>query len=297
MLGSQKLSLDANALITLAEAKQFLQITASDEDSFIETLINAASQRAATFCDRVFVETSYRESYNGTKQKRLRLRNYPVTSISRLAYGSKLAFTVEASDATDVRVTVEVQDDKVVLNRFASNGTQTTSNVAFSSYKTASALVGEINSTTGFTATLNSNCLAEDLYRAGGINVLSSAGQFYFPDQDDTSFRLHEDRATLELIDTSDYAFFASDTDQGGRFPRTFSGIRVDYTAGFTADDMPEDLKMAVKLIVQFIYNYAKSDATLTSESIGEYSYSKTLDAINPDSLAYDLLRQFVNYK
>ena len=37
-------------------------------------------------------------------------------------------------------------------------------------------------------------------------------------------------------------------------FSKGFKNVFVDYTAGYTAANMPDDLKMAVKIIVQYMW-------------------------------------------
>lgn len=292
------MALSANAIVSLADVKAYMRITTSGNDSLLETLIDTASTRIESYCDRNFIEQTYRELYNTNGQRRLRLRNFPVTQITRLATGSKQSFTVQGSVSTDLRATVEVQDDKILLDRYTSDGTQTTTSVAFSSYGSASAIVNQINTVTGFSATLVANCLAEDLFRVGGINCVTSAQSFYFPDIDDTAYRVHEDRATIEFIDQSDYAFFGRGTDQGPRFPVTFAGVQVEYKAGY-ADiaAIPNDLKEAARMLVQYMFESSSKDPSVASESIGSYSYSRGTDPLIAESGIAMLLAPYVDRK
>ncbi len=292
------MALASNAIVSLADVKAYMRITTSDDDSLLESLINAASTRIESYCDRKFIAQNYRESYNAYGQRTLRLRNFPVTAIQRLATGSKLSLSVSSSVSTDLRASVEVQDDKIALSRFDSNGNETNTEIAFSTYKTASAIATQINTITGFSASLEANCLASELYRAGSVNATSSAAQLYFPDEDDTSYRLHEDRATIEFVDQSDYAFFKRGTDSGPRMPVTFAGIVVEYTAGFAnIAAIPEDLKQAAKMLVQYLFDMGNQDGTLASESIGSYSYSKSADQLIAESGISSLLFPYVDRK
>jgi hypothetical protein len=292
------MALASNAIVSLADTKAFMRISSSSDDALLETLINAASTRIEQYCDRKFIAQNYRESYNCHGQRRLRLRNFPVTSVQRLATGSKLGLTVGSSVSTDLRASVEVQDDKLVLSRFSSNGTETNTEIAFSSHKSASALVTQIGGVTGFTASLNSDCLSTELYRAGAVNTITSSAQLYFPDQDDTAYRLHEDRATIEFVDQSNYAFFGTGTDQGPRFPVTFAGVVIDYTAGFTdIAAIPADLAMAAKMLVQFLFESGAKDPTLTAENIGSYSYTRGTDQLMQESGISALLSSYVDRK
>lgn len=292
------MSLDSNALVTLAEAKTYLGITGSDDDTLLNSLINNSSAAIESYCDRNFIAQNYSEFYNGMGQRKLRLRNFPVTSIQRLATGSKLALTVSSTDTTDLRSSIEVRDDKVNLQRFTSDGTESNTELAFSTYKTTSALATQITATTGFSAEANDNALTTDLYRVGAIDLMTGPGQLYYPDLADTQYRLHDDRATIEFIDASDYAFFGRGSSEGIRMPNSFAGILVDYTAGYTNEaSVPKDLKQACLLMVQYLFRNASADPTMASESIGSYTYSRGTEMMLEDSTIVKLLAPYVDRK
>jgi hypothetical protein len=292
------MSLDSNALVTLAEAKTYLGISGSDDDTLLNSLINNSSTAIESYCDRNFIAQNYSEFYNGLGQRKLRLRNFPVTSIQRLATGSKLAMTVSSTDTTDLRASVEVREGKINLQRFASNGTESNTELTFATYKTTSALAAQITSTTGFSAEANDNALTADLYRVGAIDLMTGPGQLYYPDLADTQYRIHDDRATIEFIDASDYAFFGRGSDEGIRMPSSFAGILVDYTAGYTnVDSIPKDLKQACLLMVQYLFNLSKQDTTLASETIGAYSYSTATELLTGENQIAMLLAPYVDRK
>ena len=55
------MSLDSNALVTLAEAKTYLGISGSDDDSLLNSLINNSSTAIESYCDRKFIAQNYKE--------------------------------------------------------------------------------------------------------------------------------------------------------------------------------------------------------------------------------------------
>jgi uncharacterized phiE125 gp8 family phage protein len=71
----------ANALVSLAEAKTFLKITAVSEDSVIEDFINKASIWANDYTGRRLLLRSNSDSYDGDSSDLLVLNDYPVSSI------------------------------------------------------------------------------------------------------------------------------------------------------------------------------------------------------------------------
>ncbi|MHC4237312.1 MAG: hypothetical protein ACYSSM_03535, partial [Planctomycetota bacterium] len=260
----------------------------------------AESTRIENYCDRNFRQQTYREAYNGSGQRRLRLRNFPVSAVTRVAIGSKLALTVTSDTATDLRAVVEVQDDRLQLTRHDSDGDKTQTHFVFTANgnETAAGLVSRINSEDGFSATLGTDCLSEDLFRMGGVNVMLNSAQIYFPDRDDIPYRIHDDRATLEFVDSADMIFYGRRTDAGLPMPHTFAGIRVDYTAGYDGlTEIPADLAQACIKLVQYAYNDRKQNNTLASESIGSYSYSRSQDPIVGNGEVAALLAQYVDRK
>jgi hypothetical protein len=294
------MALADNALVSLADAKAYLGVGTSGDDALIERLINAESSRIERYCDRNFRKQSYRESYNGSGQRRLRLRNYPVIGISRVAIGNKIAFSVSSDTASDLRSVVEVRSDRLILTRHQSDGTKTTSNLVFASANndTASGLVDAINAVSGFDATLLTNCLSVDLFRQGGVNVMLSTAQIEFPDRDDIPYRVHDDRATLEFVASADMLFFGKHTDAGLPMPHTFGGILVEYDAGFDGlSEIPADLAQACIELVQFAYSNKAENPTMQSESIGSYSYTRAADPIRSSDRIRELLAQFVDRK
>jgi uncharacterized phiE125 gp8 family phage protein len=98
------MSLDtANALVTLAEAKEFLKITGTSEDTLIEGFINKASIWANDFTQRLLLSRALTEYYDGDGDNELMLKQYPVSALTNLyddvlrAFGAGTAINI-ASD-------------------------------------------------------------------------------------------------------------------------------------------------------------------------------------------------------
>lgn len=88
------MALRSNALTTVAACKSQLDIPTAntDQDSFIERLINSASQQIDRYCNRRFVSTSYVEIFDGNRSNQLLLGNMPVTALSELNVDSLRVF-------------------------------------------------------------------------------------------------------------------------------------------------------------------------------------------------------------
>jgi hypothetical protein len=70
----------------MAEAKTHLKVPTgvTSDDLAIEMFINAASERIAAWCDRVFIEAEYTELHSGRRQNFLLPNQYPIWSISEI---------------------------------------------------------------------------------------------------------------------------------------------------------------------------------------------------------------------
>ena len=78
-------------LTTLANAKAWAGIATTNSDVIISQLITRVSQVARSYCGRPsFLSTTYTESYDGTGDVTLPLRNWPVTSVASLSINERL---------------------------------------------------------------------------------------------------------------------------------------------------------------------------------------------------------------
>lgn len=83
-----------NWLTTLISAKAYQDITASTDDTFLQTLISTASKIIEKYCRRQFRYHTYTEYHDGEYRNVLYLNQYPVISITSIyddtdrAYGS-----------------------------------------------------------------------------------------------------------------------------------------------------------------------------------------------------------------
>lgn len=99
----------AVALVSLVQAKAQLKITASSEDSFIESLVNRESQKAASYCGRTFVQESFTEFYDGEGEDTIVVRNYPIASLTSLHDDVRRDFNSDTQ--------ISISDDVLVDNR------------------------------------------------------------------------------------------------------------------------------------------------------------------------------------
>lgn len=117
------MALKSNALISLAVAKDYLDIQVSDttQDTRVERLINMASQFISEYCDRNFITGSYVDYQDGRKSNQILLRQWPATKPTDLRVDSSWAFGTDTIiDPAEYDI---VEDMFVVLrNTFFPNG-------------------------------------------------------------------------------------------------------------------------------------------------------------------------------
>lgn len=165
------------ALVSLADAKEFLKITGSTEDEIVGKIVNHCSQWINKFCDRVLLEVTDRVEYHSGDgcSGAIMLNNFPVSEV----------------DSVYVDATRE--------------------------------------------------------FAAGTLVQASS----YF---------VHDDTGVLELIGEDSYWLLGK------------KNIKVTYTAGYALADMPQDIQMACKLLIGYIYRtfYSQWRMGVSSETIGQ---------------------------
>jgi hypothetical protein len=136
----------AKDLITLARAKQNIQsITDSSQDSLLGVLITAVSEMIEKYCRRRFVSTAFDELYNGTGDRRLLLRQYPVQSVQSVRYRPVTVLKVINSNTLlNQQARVAVTSTGIQCTRMASGTAVTETLQTFASNKTLTAMATAI---------------------------------------------------------------------------------------------------------------------------------------------------------
>jgi hypothetical protein len=79
--------------ITVAQLNAWLDLPGGATDALCATLISAASQYIRSYCNRDFNSTSYSEIYEGMGRDRLFLGNFPIVSVTSIAWLGQTALT------------------------------------------------------------------------------------------------------------------------------------------------------------------------------------------------------------
>lgn len=260
------IELDDGALVSLAEAKEYLHIAAgnNDNDVLLASIINYVSSEAAKFCNRTFRETTYsKDLHDGTGTTSLLLNNFPVTSLTRLSIGTVSGMTVTNSSSTAYRAYGNLTDTTLTLTIVG--GSDAGKDVlTLSSYSTLSDLVTAIDALgKGWDADVdssNEDVPTSELIPRRAWEALDATVTLYLPDTPVSDFTVYEDRGEIYY---------------GDGFPKGHENIIVDYTAGYADGEIPQGLRLAALRLIAYVYKNSTSDPSMMSERIGDYSYTK----------------------
>ena len=265
----------ATSITSLQSLKRYMRLTSSDDDRLLTELLDSATSRIEHYCQRTFIAKNYKQFISGSGTGTLSLPNYPVTAIRRMAWDRQNAISVTANTASDLRATVEVQDDQIVLKRWDSSGTEVETSLTFATYPTTTAMATQITATSGWSATANTTTLCDELMRQGGQDALTNAGQLYYMKSTESDYRVDEETGRIDLLTGQFESQWYPYDPNATSFPRGSHNIFVDYTAGYTQNDnVPMALQEVAWELVATSYNQSRHDQTVASESLDGYSYS-----------------------
>ena len=266
------------ALTTLAGLKAHLGITVSTYDTILEQYIDHASAKIERWIGRQIKLRNYSEWYGGNDVRSVRVKQYPINNVVGVYTGLAAGMTITSTVSSDVRLTVSINTDPLgtvangvlapcaVLTRTTTAGTTTTDTLLFSTYPTTTSLVAAINAITGFSATVTTAMRCAQLHPRAGGDVKQSA--VVLTGVDVSSEFVYD--SYLGIVTIRQDAFPMA--SHNARYPSALQSTLIEYSAGYTT--VPDDIHQACLVIAGTMYLSRKSDTSLQSESLGDYSYS-----------------------
>lgn len=212
-----------------------------DPTAIVQSLLTETEEYIATYCRRTFESTSYtKERFNGNGYPIINLEQYPATVVDRVAVGLLDVISIKnTSSGTYATVSVDTTGLRLMLDGTAD------ATVTFASYTTMTTLVAAVNALgSGWSATLlqssyGSFLSTELVTRSAASCIDSRVVYLSMPDIAESSVTVNLDLGQIRLS----HGFSAG-----------WQNVFVDYTAGYSDAAMPDDLKLAVKIIVQTFY-------------------------------------------
>lgn len=257
-------------IVTIAEAAAAVPLCCNLESASLYQLVADVTDALNATTGRILPLMTHDEVYAPELTRTVRLKQYPVVSISRVAAGLTTAFTI--LNPTLVRPTVTLipsttaADDAAVptgltFNGYSSGMPVSPTTLMFTDYPTITLLSNAINALgSGWNCTLNNtpsiNTPSTDLNNDWGVKGAAQTGAWYRVYtrdlyQYDTNFK------------TGVIAIY-EDLYAGRRYPDRIWGssgpygtIRVRYQAGYNNDPtagpvtMPNGLKRAAFILIQ----------------------------------------------
>ena len=271
-------------LITNARAIQCASLATLNisNPAYLASLISAASDAIRNACNRDFSQATYTEYYSGGIYIRepLRLRQFPVLEITRIAANPRPALLVQNVDAgTNQRATVETTTTSLRIVRIAS-ATPVTNDLPFTTYPTLAQMAAAINALGGgwqsqvigeFAAWPSADLkplqgAATALFGGRQLELYTEDLQPFinWPPGDPWGGESGSQSLTGWRLDDETGEIF-------GRFPRGQLNVRIDYSAGFTTP--PQAIQEAAAQLVVDLYNAGLVNNTLKKATLGTGSF------------------------
>ena len=266
------------ALTSLAGLKAHLGITVSTYDTILEQYIDHASAKIERWIGRQIKLRNYSEWYGGNDVRSVRVKQYPINNVVGVYTGLAAGMTITSTVSSDVRLTVSINTDPLgtvangvlapcaVLTRTTTAGTTTTDTLLFSTYPTTTSLATAISTYAGFSATATTAMRCAQLHPRAGGDVKQSA--VVLTGVDVSSEFVYD--SYLGIVTIRQDAFPMA--SHNARYPSALQSTLIEYSAGYTT--VPDDIHQACLVIAGTMYLSRKSDTSLQSESLGDYSYS-----------------------
>lgn len=224
----------------------------------ITVAVNAAHEAICRYCDREFVATTYRHWIETDGGHYLRLRQYPLINLYRVALGHRNAIKA-ANTATGMTWASATITENGTLNLTVVGGASAgTSALTLSSYTSLALLGTAIDALgTGWASTIeyegDPQCL-----RPGYYSGQTSGANLYL------------------MLPDSDCVGFVPDTRTGmlhhaAGWPRGDGAVFCHYQAGYST--IPSDLSAVCGSLACDLLYMQTSDPGLTSEKVGNITY------------------------
>lgn len=267
----------------------------AEEAAIVPRLASAASAAIRAFCRRDFTVATYDELYEVTPARRsLTLRQYPVVSVARVATGLTPVLEITNTSASVYRATAALvatagstTPTGLAMVRHA-DGQATSNTITFGVgvplVRTVAQLAAQVLAAgNGWTATVVDDFGAwavTDLRPVQGAQPAKSPAA--------ATLRLHAEDLAHSVDERLGMLYvgpapggLGSDERWGPGWPGEESdrrgyggatGVRVVYEAGYAT--IPADVVQAAVETVKAAVERLRTDATLVSESDGQYSYT-----------------------
>jgi len=260
--------LSSYAITTLESLKRYMRITIDTEDDLLTDLINQITDKIERIARRKFMARDYRERISGRGTSALVVNQRPIIYVDRVAYGNENAISISATGFSSANISVN--ELGVRLYSVSTAGTIIRTNLTHTAYPSSGNMATAIDAVSGWTATKLVDCSSYDLNPAN-FGCLYQTGYLSWPDQDLTIGMIDQAAGIIHLISANDPFSPSRIGSQKGDL-----NYLACYNAGYAT--IPDFLIQLCHEACANGYNKGKSNRTLKSESLGDWSYSIASD-------------------
>lgn len=230
-------------------------LAAGDPSAILESIQTSVEKWVENYCHRKFESTLYsNEKYDGKNQQTIYFEHYPVlvVNLDGLAWDATGKTVTRADGGSFIDDGFEAGDKVLVQNSDENSGLLTI------------ATDGVAVSTLTFTNTIVTDTDDDDVtishFRTLWIDDVEVDGNNYEIEENYIYYG-NEDNYEAD----EDFIYYESGFGKGKR------NIRMTYVAGYSSILMPEDLKLAIKIICKNIYQKRKEEIFgIDNYSIGD---------------------------
>jgi hypothetical protein len=274
------MAVGAYALTSLANLQSYLGVSAGSDDTIQEKCIDRATAMIESYIGHRIMSRAYVVWLDCRGTGRIRLPDWPVVSMNFVGYGARdaIAVTADASVGdSDASISIAPTAGSLVAvtlthARVPSSGTiPTTGTILGATYDLCSEMATQLDAVTGFDADLVADAASRHLHRVGPLQLVN-AGTAYLtvPDRNGIEWRCEHETGLLDVVRVARY--WPDDAQGEYGVPAMWQSICVDYTAGWAT--VPDDIEQACLRVSAFLYRNRKRDEGVSSESLGDYSYT-----------------------
>jgi hypothetical protein len=274
-------------LITVARAKLGISsITDASQDGLIQALVTGCSDAIEKWTRRRFVSRAYDETYNGSGDRRMLLRQYPIQSVQSVRYRPVTVLKVTNNTALNVQARVAVLSTGLQLVS-VNTGVKTTvtTGLTFASNPTITTLAAAVTAVgNGWSGQIVGDSTnygswpSADLYIPGSYGdaleatgTLQSQGALQCVNGSFAELKMHTYELAGYQWDARGWLLRAipyTDPElvhpEDLVFPDGINNFRIQYTAGYTT--IPEAVQEACAEWVNILYNLTQRDPTLVHQ-------------------------------
>lgn len=257
----------------------------NNEQTTLGAMVEVASDYIQRHTGRDFVLTTYTEYYQGNNTAYLFLKQFPVTSITRVSMELSSCFEIKNTSTSNQIATVATTTTGLKLIKIASGTATTDVTVLWATYTTVGAVVTAVDALgNGWDATVVSD------YSSWPSNlILPYQGPFDVSDSNVIEIKMHTDILTDYDANLSTGVLTRTpntdDLHYGGIWPKGHRNIRITYEAGYS--QVPEDVQEACAQLSASLFLEKKRDPGLIMERTADYTYqvnTTTGDFLTPNS-------------